>query len=289
MKAWPRIILLFIPILLLAHCEKDNLTKEPDVEEVEHYVRSTRDSWAVFTYDQYRSLLKELAKDKYIVLPINQYRKYKSASKVLIGFRHDVDWHPFKAVEMARMEKEYGLFSTWYILPTAPYYGKYELNEINPFNCMAPVYRELQNLGGEVGIHLDLLTNMVIQHLDPMVENRNNLKYFRNIGIHIYGASAHGSAIAQKTRINNYEMFSDFTTRKFFTYDNERFYVGQYTMKQYGYEYEAYHVDYSWYFSDVGGKWNVKDGSFNALMEQLKSAPNGTRIELLVHPVWWGK
>jgi hypothetical protein len=284
-----KILLLIVPLFLLSNCKKDNLTKEPDLDEVEQYVRSTRDSWAVYTYNQYRELLEELSKERYQVLPINEYRNYKSASKVLVGFRHDIDWHPFKALEMARLEYEYGISSTWYILPTAPYYGKYELNEINRFNCMAPVYRELQNLNCEVGIHLDLLTVMVLQHLDPILENRSDLNYFRSIGIHIHGAAAHGSKIAQITRVNNYEMFSDFTTRKFFTYEGEKYYVGQYSMRQYGFEYEAYHVDYSWYFSDVGGVWNVKNGSFDEFMKKLRSIPKGSRVELLIHPVWWGK
>jgi hypothetical protein len=130
---------------------------------------------------------------------------------------------------------------------------------------------------------------MVLQHLDPILENRSDLNYFRSIGIHIHGVAAHGSKIAQITRVNNYEMFSDFTTRKFFTYEGEKYYVGQYSMRQYGYEYEAYHVDYSWYFSDVGGVWNVKNGSFDEFMKKLRSIPKGSRVELLIHPVWWGK
>ena len=280
-------------VLLLAFvwqgCSKEDvLNREPSVEEIEKYTRDKQDDNAVFTYAQYRELLAELSKSKYKVLPINEFRNYKDGSKVLVGFRHDIDWHPFKAVEMARLENEYGLRSTWYVLPTAPYFGRFELNEIRRFKSMGPVYQELARRG-EVGIHLDLLTVMVFWQLNPMVEHNKDMSLFRDLNINIYGAASHGSKIAQITHVNNYEMIKEYTHRQFFRYRDKTYPLGQFTLHQAGFEYEAYHINYEWYFSDVGGKWNTPGGDFEGMMEQLRKAPPGMRIELLVHPVWWKK
>jgi hypothetical protein len=275
--------------LLITGCQKnDALSKNPEMYEIEEYTRHHKDNDAVFTYDQYRQLLQELSKPKYRVLTINEFRKYKDGQHVLVGFRHDIDWHPFKALEMARLENEYGIRSTWYILPTAPYFSRFDLDEVCRYYSMLPLYRELAQLG-EVGIHLDLLTVMADWQLDPMMENRKDLNLLRQGGIKVYGCASHGSRVAQLTQIKNYEIFSDFTTHKFFRYRDKTYPLGQFTLHQAGYEYEAYHIDYEWYKSDVGGKWNTKDGSFEELLKDLQRAPAGTRIELLVHPVWWGK
>jgi len=42
-------------------------------------------------------------------------------SKVVVGLRHDVDFNPFKALEMAIIEKFYGIRATYYFLATAEY------------------------------------------------------------------------------------------------------------------------------------------------------------------------
>jgi len=279
-----------IPILFLTNCKKEySLGNDPSIESVEQYVRDTRDAWAVFSYSQYNELLTELQKDKYKVLSVNNFRHYSNDSLVVVALRHDIDWHPFKALEMAQMEQDHGLTSTWYVLPTAPYFAKYSIHKVERFTSMIPLYKDIENTGCEIGIHNDLLTAMVTYKLLPFEVNKNDLKYFQKYEIQIYGSAAHGSIIAQKTNVNNYEMYSDFTTRSSFTYRGKVYSLGSYTLKEYGFQYEAYHLNYDEYLSDVGGVWNAGDGSFKAFLNKLKSLPRGTRVEILVHPVWWGK
>ena len=281
---------LFILLALVSNCKKESsLGTSPSLDEVKSYVHNTHDSWAVFTYAQYKTLLTELQKDKYTVLTVNDFRSYYNPNKVVVALRHDIDWHPFKALEMAQMEKDYGLTSTWYVLPTAPYFAKYSTRKVNRFTSMIPLYQSIQDCGCEVGIHNDLLTAMVIYKLDPKEVNDNDLNFFHNSNIKIWGSAAHGATVAQKSHVINYEMYSDFTTRSSFTYYGKSFPLGSYSLKDYQFQYEAYHVDYDVYLSDVGGVWNVKGGQFEQMMKELSTTDIGKRVQILVHPVWWGK
>jgi len=276
-------------ILLLTNCRKDPVLEVgSSVGDIEIYVRSTRDSWAVFSYNQYRQLLLELTKDKYVVRTLNDFRSYHDSTKIVVGLRHDVDWHPFKAVEMAQFEYDLELQSTWYILPTAPYFASLELGEIFRYSSMAPVYKSLSNLNHEVGIHNDLLTTMAVYGFDPFDANAEDTKFIREMGIRIYGTASHGAKIAQETHVLNYEIFSDFARNSSFSYKGKSYPLGKYSMAQYGFQYEAYHLDYDLYLSDVGGVWNVEGGRFSDFLRELKEVKVGTRVVILVHPVWWG-
>jgi hypothetical protein len=122
---------LIIIIMILAGCEKPvvqesipiYLPEEPPYSELEKKIRQEYDSKAVFTWGQYNDLLLELSKEKYLVLPLNEMRSTFSDSKVIIGLRHDIDMNPFKALEMANMEKDFGIRATYFVLQTADYYG----------------------------------------------------------------------------------------------------------------------------------------------------------------------
>ncbi|MCK5855872.1 MAG: hypothetical protein KAG64_00175 [Bacteroidales bacterium] len=285
------ISILLIVVALITNCKKEyTLGSDPTVDEVEHYVRKTNDSRAVFSYKQYEELLTELQKDRYVVLPINQFRSCKrNDSLVVVGLRHDIDWHPFKALEMARLEQDFGLSSTWYILPTAPYFAKYSRKELNRFSSMLPIYKSIENSGCEIGIHNDLLTVMVTYKMDPKQVNSDDISFLRRKEIQIFGSAAHGSTVAQKAHVVNFEMYSNFTNRSSFSFRGKVYPLGSYSLQQYGFYYEAYHVDHDLYFSDVGGVWNVSGGSFKSFMKTLKNIAPGKKVQILVHPVWWKK
>jgi hypothetical protein len=58
-------------------------------------------------------------------------------------------------------------------------------------------------------------------------------------------------------------------------------------MAEYGFEYEANFINYTKYYTDSGGNWNI--GSFSDVLKQIKNAKPGDRIQMLAHPLWWGK
>ena len=277
---------LSIVTLGVISCQKDEISDDPTYEELEEIIRISQDDRSVFTFAQYEELLKMLSDTNFIVLPINEFKDSINNDKIMFGMRHDVDCHPFKALIMAQMENCYNLRSSYYILATAKYYGKFTDEGINRFHCLDDLYLKIHNLGNEIGIHNDLLVVMIKKELDPFLFNWNELDYYKSLGIDVNGSVAHGSELARKT-IPNYQIFSDYAQSDYVEYEGKKYPIGEHSMLEYGFEYEANFVNHTKYYSDSGGSWNV--GSFDTVLEGIKNAKPGDRIQMLAHPVWWGK
>lgn len=259
----------------------------PTYEELENSVKKSQDPRATHSFAQYDELLTELSKDKYQPLTIwDMYNTYND-QKVIVGLRHDVDCHPFKALEMAKMENSYGINASYYILATSNYYGEFNSDSVRRNQVLNKLYLQLYNLGAEIGIHNDLLTVMISKKLDPFQFNRNEIAFYESLGIPIYGNVGHGSTIASQT-VHNSQMFSDFAQSSTITYNGETYPIGSYSMLEYGFLYEANFFTFNQYYSESGGRWSI-DGGFDAVMERLRNSKAGDRIQILTHPVWWGK
>jgi hypothetical protein len=283
-----RLYLIFGILLLLAFCEaEENDMSTAPYAETETWIRSKYDSMASFTWDQYIELLTLLSEKKYVVLPLNKMRTYHNKSVVVVGIRHDVDLNPFKALEMAKIEKQFGFSATYFILATSEYYGKITSSGIERNPGMGQLYREIYDTGAEIGVHNDLISAMVLYGKDPFEFNSEELKFYKSLGIPIYGTASHGGPINKQTAIN-YEIFSDFTKKDTITYNGKKYPVGQLSLKAYRYKYEAYHIEYNKYFSESGGNWNDPAG-FKGVLEKIQSSQPGDRIQILTHPERWGK
>lgn len=270
--------------VILAGCEK---TGNPPYAKTEKKIRNKYDKDATYTWSQYRELLSKLKEDKFIVMPINEMRYTFIKSKVVVGLRHDIDFNPFKALEMAKIEKENDIRSTYFILATSEYYGHFGIFGFMRNKGMGQLYKELYNYGDEIGIHNDLLTIMITHKLDPFVFNKNELSFYKSLNIPIHGTVAHGSEIAKNT-VPNYMIFSDFAKQSSIDYGGKIYPLGQHSLKEYGYEYEANYIDFNVYFSDSRGKWN-DPRDFYGILNKLDSCKPGDRIQILAHPDWWGK
>lgn len=97
-----------------------------------------------FTYEAYVTMLNNLKDNGYHVA---DYHNYKSHEKVVI-LRHDVDMSLEKAVEMAYLEKKYGVKSTYYILISSEFYNIYSKRAIM---CI----KEIMKCGHSIGLHFD--------------------------------------------------------------------------------------------------------------------------------------
>lgn len=254
---------------------------------IESTIRLKFDNYSVFRWNQYTQLLDILSQDKFVVLPLNEMRNTFNKSKVIVGLRHDVDFNPFKALEMAEVEKIYGIRATFYFLATAEYYGKIENSTFVRSAGIETLIKNIHNTGAEIGIHNDLLTVLILNKIDPYLFNKEELKFYNSLKIPIYGTAAHGSPLAKKT-IPNYEAFSDFAKSDSVQYEGKKYPLGKRSLKAYGFKYEAYFIDYGTYFSDSGGKWNDPEG-FAGILKKLESSKPGDRIQILAHPDWWGK
>ncbi len=278
-----------IVVLLSSFSEKDfTFFKEPVLYSgIERTIRDKYDYYAVFTWARYADLLNMLSEEKFIVLPLNEMRKTFDDTKVVVGLRHDVDLNPFKALEMAQIEKAYGIRSTYYFLATAEYYGEFKNSKMVRTTGIEYLFKEIQKTGAEIGIHNDLISIMIDHGINPYLFNKEELAFYKSLKIKIYGTSSHGSLIAKKT-VPNYQIFSDFAKSDSIQYQYKKYPIGKYSLKNYGFKYEAYSINFDSYFSESGGKWN-DPGGFAGILKKLESSKAGDRIQILVHPDWWGK
>jgi len=286
---------LIILVLILSGCEKQFIqqpvpvypTHEPPYADLEKQIREKYDYRAVFTWDQYYELLTELSKDKYIVLPLDEMRKTYNDSKVVIGLRHDIDMNPFKALEMADIEKDFGFLATYFILPTADYYGYLYKTGLTRCKGLDSLIADLHDYGAEIGIHNDMLTAMIDYGFDPFIFNKNEFAFIKSLGIRVSGTASHGSPIAKKT-VPNYQIFSDFAKSDSVLYEGKKYPIGKNSLKEFGFEYEAYFLNFNYYYSESGGKWN-DDKGFSGILSDLEKSSPGDRIQILTHPDWWGR
>jgi len=281
------LVLLFGFFLSMQSCKKEEIDEGKDYESLKSEITEKYKDHGKFTWDQYEAILDEISKDKYVVLPMYLMKDYHDSTKVVICMRHDVDVHIFKALDMAEMEYLHGIRSTYYMLSTAYYYGSFKDNKMVRNKCMGEAYLKINFFGHEIGIHNDLMAVMILRKTDPMTYNREEIDYYSSLGIPIYGTAAHGSYIAQQT-VANFQIFSDFAKKSNVEYKGKSYPIGQYSLSDFGFTYEAYFTDYNKYFSDAGGDWNF-DNNYDGMLEALKNSVPGDRIQILTHPVWWGK
>jgi hypothetical protein len=281
------LLLLGVIVALVSSCT-EQFARESPYSALEVRIRSENDWRANFTWAEYRQLMDVLSDKKFRVTDIDEFRNTFDSGVVVVGLRHDIDVHPFKALEMADIERHYNFRATYYVLATAEYYGTITSAGVTRFPEMDYVYHELVDRGANIGIHNDLLTIMIQYHLDPLLFNLGEIAHYDSIGIHIVGTAAHGSEIAKATGTSNFEMFSDFARKDSVRYMESSYPIGSYSLREYGFEYEAYHVPYNLYFSESGGAWKDPNG-FAGVIEKIKASKPGDRIQILTHPVWWGK
>ena len=158
----------------------------------------------LFNYQRFLSELTEIPHIEFVT-----HRKLHSqkclGDKIRIGIRHDLDSDIVVAVKQAEIEKKYGVVSSWYVLHTAPYYGYFKGGVFYRYRCMGYIYRCLQDLGHEVGLHTDPLMIYQEYKIDGAQALVTELHWLRSLGINVKGTVAHNSKSAYGAE--NYEIF----------------------------------------------------------------------------------
>jgi hypothetical protein len=249
-----------------------------------------------FTYEKYAAFLSRISDtSKYIVLPLNEFRKTIDSSKIVIGLRHDIDVDLDLAYKFSATESNLGIRSTYFILHTAPYYLANSGNMAKHSERIIPILKSMQNdRHFEIGWHNDLVTLQVVYNIDPVSFLHKELAWLRSNGINIYGTASHGSNYCYNFKYLNYYFFDEFTSKVAGQFVNNISIPvgGKYVpmikgkLSDFNLEYEAYFINNNKYFSDAalinGKRWNV--GMLN--LDQLRA---GDRVIILLHPVHWHK
>lgn len=95
-----------------------------------------------FTLKEYRKLLETISKTDYITTTVREY--IKNPSNKCIILRHDVDREVTRSLNMAKIESEYGIYSTYYFR---------HIDKV--FSPM--IMKEIENMGHEIGFHYEVL------------------------------------------------------------------------------------------------------------------------------------
>lgn len=97
-----------------------------------------------FTYNAYRNLIVASLENGYEMC---SYKNVQKLDKSII-LRHDIDFSPSKAIDIARIENQLGVKSTYFVLLSTEFYNVFskETSEI--------LYKIL-DLGHDIGLHFD--------------------------------------------------------------------------------------------------------------------------------------
>lgn len=176
-----------------------------------------------FTYQIYDELCKAIAGSKYKTITFDDYFKGKNLPDHFIILRHDVDKWPENAVELAKIEKKYGLRST--------YYWRNVKHVYTP-----SMIREQAKMGHEIGYHYETLAQAGGDYEKALAIFTEWLEKMRKEA-EVTTICMHGS--------------------RFTKWDNRHLWK-TYNFKDYGITGEPYlSIDYAdiKYISDSGGSW----------------------------------
>jgi hypothetical protein len=247
-----------------------------------------------FTFEKYADFLRKISDtSKYVVLPIDEFRKKIDSNKIVIGLRHDVDNDLKVARKFSKTEKDLGFRSTYYILHTANYYLADPSNKAVHSDSIIAILKDMQDRSGfEIAWHNDLVTLQVVYHIDPVKFLHQELSWLRANGIKITGTSSHGSPYCKVFYYLNYYFFEECTWPIVPPYVNNisvpdgagRVNIQKGKLSDFNLEYEAYFLNNNKYFSDAsitnGIRWNIG-------MLDLNSLKKGDRVIILLHPIHW--
>lgn len=201
-----------------------------------------------------------------------------------IGLRHDVDDNEGSletTVRLAEWEFSRGYSSTYFLLHGSHYWGEE----------MLVVAEQLEELGHEVGIHVNAIGEALRTGQDPHVLFDEALTYLRT-AVHVVGCVAHGDALCRENgrlRFANDEMFSESprpeigAQTRTITHGTVSLRLAPIPRAVYGLQYDPNWLSRGVYLSDSGGKWSQPfDEVADAYLER-------GQLHLLVHPDWWSE
>jgi len=222
-----------------------------------------------FTQSIYKELCQKIISSDYKTLTVNDYLKNEKSDKSII-LRHDVDRKPNRAKEMAQIEHEYGIRSTYYFRTVKEVF-------------QPGIIKEIASLGHEIGFHYEVLDKAKGDVKKAIEIFERELMELREVA-DVTTICMHGNPL---TSWVNRDIWKE------------------YDFKDYGIIGEAYlSIDYSKvsYFSDTGRAWNsskhsVKDivqanpysGKIGSTSELIELIKNGSQknICILTHPNRW--
>lgn len=213
-----------------------------------------------FSLKHYAEILRKAKRSGYKIMPLINYQKCAPNGRVLV-LRHDIDFNPYRALELARVEARLGVKSSFFV--------RVHFDGYNPFGFKAnAALLEIKALGHEVGLHYennDYAAVAGVSASDAISREKTVLE--ESLGCRVAGCAAHGDF----TGISNKTFFP---SRK---------------PNEFGFVYEAWEKPFQelFYVSDSLGKWHAPAGNSGKCLHEVVGAQE--RIYALTHPCYWFK
>lgn len=206
--------------------------------------------------------------------PFSISHDQKEGKKIVL-MRHDVDHNPAWARDLAKVENELGIRSTFFALTNDNSRGWWVNKDRR--QQMYDLYLEIQDMGHEVGLHYDFLGQKFLHNQEPLDSATEILEGFRSAGLNIRGCASHGSAQLRKAlgaeqKIKgtpypldyvNYVVWEEIRgPQKTLDLKGKTQNIPCMKLSDLDLAYEAYWVSMDWYTSDSSGlgargQWNV--------------------------------
>jgi hypothetical protein len=217
------------------------------------------------------------------VIPMRDVHKGDTNARA-VAVRHDVDDNPGAfdtALEMGRWEFEHGYSTSYYLLHTAGYWDSTNLVRA----------LELQELGHEVGLHVNALAHALRNGGEPEAYLSEALEDLRSVGLRVDGCCAHGDPICRAKDgtllFVNDELFLESMRPKVGAWqrvierNGSKVRLLPLSRSTYGLAYDAAWLSRGDYLSDSGHVWS------QSFAEVCKEWPGRGQLHLLIHPDWW--
>ncbi len=200
-----------------------------------------------FTLTHYKKIIKTLKKNHIF----SRFTNFKKNTNFVLK-RHDVDFSLENALEIAIIEKDLGVNSTYFLMLHSEFYNLLEKKSIE-------TVKTISNLGHEIGLHFDAQFYGISNDKelnDKITLEKRILEEFLDVKI---------------------EVFSFHITTPF-TMSCQNFRYGNLINT-----YSSYFQNNLGYCSDSNGYWR-----FNRMIDYVKENHNKS-LQILTHPAWWTK
>ena len=215
------------------------------------------------------------------VVPMRDVWKGDTASDV-IGLRHDVDDNHGgmalnTALRMAEWEASRGYSSTYFLLHGSSYWRRIHMAA------------ELEDMGHEVGLHVNGIAEAIRQKRSPVDIVRDALAELREFA-RVEGIVAHGDQLCRdrfrRLRFVNDEMFTESPRpelgdpRRVVFADGVAVPLEPISRASLGIGYDAAWLARGLYLSDSGSEWSQP-------VSEISRKFGTGQLHMLVHPDWW--
>lgn len=206
---------------------------------------SERYCFSDFTLDHYKELI-EFTKIKYKFCFYHDFEKDARC----VFWRHDVDHSYNNALNLAKIENELGVKSTYFVLISGEYYNIFDIK-------VKKVIEQIIDLGHDIALHFDHR----IYNIKTVVEFNEKLNFEKKIINTLFTIDI--------------KSFSFHQPDKFALSLNENYYSDLINV------YSSFFYSSCKYCSDSNGYW-----IYERMMDVIKNS-NSKYLHLLTHPVWW--